>query len=172
MRKKKPNKQNHACQCPTSLGKIWGWCDVLGAGPNPIGLCLEWYFLPQKSELRCVFTFPGGAISACCRIGMFPGDVFRQSGSILLQHFPLLQRPPPCPSASGGGRDTPGGYSHARGGVWGGTGQQVSLPKRSPRSLSCHCAALPGQFLEGSCRLSQPELCRIPHWGPNLCRGL
>lgn len=78
------------------------------SGPNPIGLCLEWCFLPQKSELRCVFTFPGGAISACCRIGMFPGDVFRQSGSILLQHFPLLRRPPPCPSASGGDGDTRG----------------------------------------------------------------
>lgn len=86
--------------------------------------------------------------------------------------FPTAAEAPTLSQCQWWGRDTPGGYSHARGGVWGGTGQQVSLPKRSPRSLSCHCAALPGQFLEGSCRLSQPELCRIPHWGPNLCRGL
>lgn len=92
-REKKTTKNPTGCQRPTSPGKIWGRSDVLGEGPtpSPIGLCLEWCFLPPKSELRCVFAFLGGAISAHRRIGMFPGDVFRPSGSILLRHFP----PPP-----------------------------------------------------------------------------
>lgn len=143
-----------------------------GPAPSPIGLCLEWCFLPQKSELRCVFAFPAGAIPACRHTRMFPGDVFRQRGSILLGHFPSPPWSPPCPSADGGDRDHPGGYSHAQGGLRGGTGQQVSPPKGLSRSLSCHCAALPGWFLEGSCCRSQPEPHRIPHWGPDSCRGL
>lgn len=64
---------------------------------------------PKIRAPLCFFAFPVGAISARRHIGMFPGDVFRLSGSILLRHFPMPWWPPPSPSAGGGDRDHWGG---------------------------------------------------------------
>lgn len=65
---------------------------------------------------------------------------------------------PPCPAPG------PPGWRW----LWGGTGWQViPWPRpRSPRSLSCYCAALPGGFLEGSCGFSQAGTRPRPVWGP------